>query len=126
VAKLSVTRLLETAKLLQTEAGQQLSELIDYTNNTFEQLIRALRNGLSFSDNFNCKVSTVELTHDVFQIVNTDGKTPSQILCGRTFSLTTAVEALVWYVDDANQVQVKAFFVGAPTAKQRAVLTIFF
>lgn len=124
--KLSVTRLLETAKLLQTEAGKQLSELIDYTNNTFEQLIRALRNGLTFGDNFNAKVSTVELTNNVYQAVNTDGKTPIGIFCVRVVSTSVGMDSLAWYVNDKGSTQVNMTFTGAPTTAQKVVLIILF
>ena len=126
MAKISVTRLLETAKLLATEAGSQLAELIDYTNNTFEQIIRALRNNLSFADNFNAKVATVELTHNVNQVINADGKTPTGILPSRVFSTTTGIDSFAWYVSDKGEVNAKATFTGAPTTAQKVVLIILF
>lgn len=124
--KITVSRLLETAKLLQTEAGQQLSELIDYVNTGFEQIVRALRNGLTFSDNVNCKVSTVDLTHNVEQVVNSDSKTPFGIIPIRTLSTTTGIDSLAWYIDTSGRLVVKAGFTGAPSGVQKVTLIILF
>lgn len=124
--KITVNRLLETAKLLQTEAGKQLTDLIEYTNTAFEQLIRALRNGLTFSDNINCKISLVELTHGVLQAVNADGKSPVGIIPQRVVSTTTGIDSFIWYIDQSGKLQVKANFVGSPTEVQRVSLIILF
>jgi hypothetical protein len=124
--KITLSRLLETAKLLQTEAGQQLSDLIEYVNTGFEQIVRALRNGLTFGDNFNCKIATIDLTHNTLQAVNSDSKTPIGIIPIRTLSTTTGVDSFIWYIDQGGQLQVKAGFVGSPSGVQKVTLIILF
>ena len=65
--KLTITRVLETAKVLATEAGQQIGDFISYMAEFVDQVVRALRNGLTFKDNFDCEVRLVSLLHNTAQ-----------------------------------------------------------
>lgn len=127
MAKLTVSRLLETSRLLATQAGQQLSELITYTNDTTEQIIRALRQGLTVDDNFNALSATLSLQHNTEQIVDTSGRTPSYVIVGRVVSSSVGVDAFTWYIDNNNRLVVKVgFTTPVPTSAVNVTVIIFF
>lgn len=126
MAKLSISRLLEASKLLQTKSGQELQELIGFVNNLADKTIGALRQGLTFEDNFNCKISLVTLKHDVEQRINSDDRQIFGIFPVRCTSTTTAVTSLVWYINSSNQLIVKAQFAGAPADLVETTLVILF
>lgn len=124
--KLSVSKLLDTSKLLTSQAGQQLQELINYTSQTFSQVISALRNGLSYQDNFDCLIQRVSLTHNTSQVINRGPLTKSVIgvVPMQTISTTTCVTALVWYMDSGNNLVVVPQLLGAPSSPVTVVLRI--
>lgn len=124
--KISISRLLETSKFLATEPGQALSDFIQYVAELAENVIRALQNNLTFADNFNCKVTTLSLKHNVEQVVNTNAKRPMGILPMQAVSSTTGVDSLIWYVNNSGQVVIKVGFVGAPTTTVDLVVAILF
>lgn len=127
MAKLSVSRLLESSKLLQTQAGQQLQELITFVNDISDQVIRALRQGLTFQDNMKCLISVVSLKHDTLQGVNYNAANQIfGIIPVRVNSTTTGISGFLWYIDQNNQLQVKAQFIGAPVDPIDVTLTILY
>jgi di/tripeptidase len=126
LAKLSLQRLLEVSKLLATDAGSQLEELITFVNDLADQTLRALRQGLTLSDNINCLVQTIQLKHNVESVLNTDSKTPVAIIPARVYSSTTGINGFIWYVNSKNEVIVKASFLNTPTDSQKCVLIIHF
>ncbi len=125
MAKLSVTRLLETSRMLATEAGKQLVELIEYVNSTSSEIIRSLRNGLTFQDNFDALVSTVEVKDDIDTAINTNQRTPSMIIIGRNQS-GLKVDSFGWSVDTSGVVTIKVKFLPTATSVQRLTLLIIF
>jgi hypothetical protein len=124
--KLSLPKLLETSRLLGTQAGQQLQELIEYVSSTLSQIIQSLRNGLTFRDNFDCLIQTVSLTHNNPQVINrgSTAKTVTGVTAMQTISTTTAITALVWYLDSSNSLVVVPQFLGAPTSAVNVILRI--
>lgn len=127
MAKLSISRLLEASKLLQTNAGKDLQELIEFVNDLANQIIGALRQGLTFQDNVKCLVSVVALKHDTEQRVNNpDDKQIFGIFPVRVNSTTTGVSGFLWYINSSNQLIVKAQFIGAPTDPVETTLIILF
>ena len=126
MAKLNISRLLESSKLLATKAGQELQELIGFVQDTTNQIVLALRQGLSFEDNFKCMSSTITLTHGVEQTVNSNSKQISYVLPMRTVSSTTALTSFVYYINGNNELAITAEFKGAPTTPQMVIIIIFF
>lgn len=124
--KLSVSRLVETSKLLNTKAGKDLGELVIYVADLAEDMISALRNGLTLDENENGKSLTVSLTHGTAQVINTDQKRPVEVRVRRVFSSTYGFDGLIWYVNDAGQTVVKINFTGAPTTALDVTLAILF
>lgn len=127
MAKLQISKVLETSKLLATQAGQQLSELITFTNDMSEQVVRALRQGLTFDDNFKALSATISVTHNTEQIVETNNRTPVYVLPARVVSSTVGIDAFTWFIDNSNRLVVKVGFTSpAPTAPLNVAILIFF
>lgn len=124
--KLSIPKLLDTSKLLGTQAGQQLEELVTYCAITMSQIISCLRSGLTYSDNFDCLIQTVKLTHNQSQVINRGAatKTITNVVAMQTISTTTSVSSMVWYLNNTNQLVIVPQFFGAPTATVTVTLRI--
>ena len=124
--KVTLSRIFETSRVLATDAGQQLQDFVQFMADLSEQSLRALRNGLNFTDNMRCIASTVSLVHGTPTIVNAQGKTPQQILCTRVYSSSNILDAFGWYIDSNGNLVVKAEFTGAPTAALNVDILIFY
>jgi hypothetical protein len=128
MAKITIARLLETSKLLATEAGQQLSELITYMSDLSEQVLRTLNNNVTIRDNLSAKISQVSLKHNTEQVLNTDGKYPIWVAPARVISNVVGVDDFHWYINSANDVIVRVGFTGGPPSSTAydVVLVIFY
>lgn len=111
--KLTITRVLETAKVLSTDAGQQIGEFISYMAEFVDQTVRALRNGLNFKDNFDCQIKIVGLSHDTAQIVSAD-RTVTGIIPIRAIRQNLTISEFGWWYDDNGRLTVKAAFDADP------------
>lgn len=100
--KLTLTKLLETSKYIATEAGQQLAGALEYTGQLAEQTLRALQQGLSFQDNFDCDVKTLMLKHEIAQTFQAR-KTVAGIFVTRVTSQSYALAKFGWYYDERSQ-----------------------
>ncbi len=124
--KITLSRIFETSKALATKPGQELQDFITFVGDMSEQVLRALRNGITFEDNIRCLAPRVSLIHNVDQLVNTDGKAPKRVLVTRVYSTTTGVDGFMWYVDNQGRLIVKIKFINAPTDKIDVDLLVFF
>lgn len=121
--KINIQRLFDTGKARATEAGQQLSDFINFCSQAFENIIRALSNGLTFRDNFDCNVVNLTLNHNTEQIVGIS-KAGSQVTAVRvdsTFSSEAGLELVTgfgWTVNSNNQLVVKAKFDSAVSSRK--------
>jgi len=125
MAKLSLQRLLEVSRLLATEAGQQLQDLLTFTNDLADQVLRALRQGLTFQDNFNCLVRQYTIQHQTDTLINTDGKRPYGVIPVRVVSETIRVGAINWHIDSTDQTFVNISFENG-TESYAVVLIVLF
>lgn len=123
--KVTITRLLETSKLLSTKVGQEIPDFLNYMGEFVEQVIRALRNGLSFADNHDCAIKTVGLRHNVAQVIEVP-KTVSGILPTRVVSQTALLRDFGWYYDNQGRLTVKAGFDSDPGSSVDVVLVVLF
>lgn len=126
MAKLSISRIFETSKLLATKSGKELSELITYTSELAEQVLRILRNGVTLSDNIDCKVVTYSLSNGTPQEINTDGRTPIGIHIIRTISSSYGWTSTNWYLNDRGAVILTVGFTNSPTAAVETTLVIYY
>lgn len=110
MARLTIARVFEASKILATEAGQQIRELVTYSSEAFEQIVRALRNNLTFEDNFRCRVVTVSLTDAVFSDVFTGGGVATGVVPLQVQSQVVGVKDFTWFVTEAGQLRVRVGF----------------
>jgi len=123
--KFTITRLLDTSKILTSEAGQQLETFISYMAEFVDQTVRTLRSGITFQDNFACEVKTVSLKHDTAQVVQA-AKAVVGILPTRVVSQSVGLDSFAWYIDDQGRLTVKAGLTGAPAGSFDVVLVLLF
>lgn len=123
--KITLTRVLETSKILATDIGQKIPDFFNYMAEFVEQVVRALRNGLTFQDNFDCLVKTVSLQHDVPQVVSADRKV-NGIIPLRVMSQSLKLDGFGWYYDQQNRLTVNATFDPTPTSTIDVMILILF
>lgn len=126
MAKLNVTTLLEVSKALATKAGKELSDFITSMADFQRQTVSALRNDLTFADNFRGQVKTVDLSDKTNQIVSTNRANISLVLPGRVVSTVTRLDSFNWHINDTNQLVVNAGFDPAPSGQVKVTLVILF
>lgn len=126
MTKLAVPALFELSKALATDAGQQLQEALQYLSIVSDQVVRALRQGVSLADNLDCLTSTVTLSHNKAQVVNASGRQPVGIIPIRVVSTSVAIPTIQWSLNTANEVSVTATFLMDPGSAQQVVLLILF
>jgi len=128
MAKINVSKLIDTGKFLATAAGKELADLITYLADFVEQVIRTLNKGVTITDNMSSKTLTVNLKNDIEQVINTDNKIPLWIAPARVVSSVYGVDDFHWYVNSANEVVVRVGYTGSPSASitYDVVLVIFF
>lgn len=124
--KVNVTSIVDTGRSKATDAGKQLSDFVDFTSEALKQIITAMRNNLSFGDNVACVIVEPELVHNTVTIINTQGKTPTDIILTRSYSVTYVNTGFSWQFNDSSQVIVKALFDGAPSSPIKVRLVIFY
>lgn len=120
--------------MIATEAGSQLEELITFVNDLANQTISALRNGLTFRDNFNCIIQQADLKHDTASVINTNGKRPSGVMLLRVVSQQYGSDSLGWFINEQNQTIVTVKYsvplttpaTPTPTDTQKCVFLILF
>lgn len=124
--KLTIGRIFEASKVIATKSGQELQEFFTYFSSFSEQTIRALRNGLTFNDNFQVLSKVVELSNNTDQIMNTGGKTPIGMIPFRVLSTAHQISSFGWYINDSNQVIVNMGFTNAPSEPLQVLILVFY
>jgi hypothetical protein len=105
------------SKLLQTKSGQELREFLVYMSDVTENLIRALRNRLTFKENFNSEVKRVDLYEGIESPVSSPTNRPQAILLLRVHDITNyEVASFGWKFSNNGTCTVKARFVAAPAS----------
>jgi hypothetical protein len=112
--KLTVVAAYEASKALAVKSGQELKDFITYVTDALRQIVQALRNALTFEDNFNCQVLTVAVKNSTAQEINTGLRTPKHLICTRSFDSRYPVDSFFWEVNDENRVEVTVGFSGSP------------
>ncbi len=123
--KITLTRVLETSKILATEVGQKIPDFFAYMAEFVEQVVRSLRNGLTFQDNFDCVVKTVTLMTGVPQVVSADRKV-NGIIPLRIMSQSLMLSDFGWYYDQAGRLTVKAAFDTDPGSSIDVMILLLF
>lgn len=111
--------------MLATQAGQEIRELVTYSAEAFEQIVRALRNNLTFEDNFRCRVVVVSLPHEVYSDVFTQGGLATGVVPLQVQSTTVGIKEFGWYVTEAGQLKVRVSFAGGTGTYSVKLLVLF-
>lgn len=129
--KLSLGRTFDTGQVLQalSKAGVKgIDDFITYLQDFSTQTINALRSTLTFEDNFNCLVKTIELTSAVSQTIQLPNQKKSvrHIIPTQSVPFANAVTQFNWQITDTGLLEVKASFAGSPTAAVQITMVILF
>lgn len=123
--KITLTRVLETGKILATDVGQKIPDFFQYMGEFVEQVVRTLRNGLTFQDNFDCVVKKLTLIHDTPQAIEVP-KTASKIDVQRVYSQTSICTGFGWYYDVQGNLTVVAKFDPVPDSSLDVSIIVLF
>lgn len=117
----TIQRLIDKAPFAKSQAAQELSILVDYLNNAFDNLIRVTRKGIGLRDNLDCIVITTKLTHNTSSTIAV-GKRPILVQIAQS---TVGVTSYVWTQStESSQISITAKFDGTPTAAVDVTLWI--
>lgn len=129
MAKITISRLFEVSAYLQTEAGSQLKDALTYLSEFVEVTVRALRNGLTFQDNFAATLRNVSLVSGTETVVlpNTEKRRVTMIMVRQVIDDTNyIVSGFGWRYNAAGDVVVTADFKGTPLSPVSVQLAILF
>ncbi len=125
MAKISISRIFETSRALATKSGQELSDVVAFVADLGEQSLRALRNGLTYGDNFDCEPKLVSLRTGVATVVAVQSTKPiKEVRIRRFLDTRYALDTWIWYTNQGGNLTVKATFSGSPAATFEVPLEI--
>ncbi len=119
----------DTGKLKATKLAEETAfvDFVDSMADLDDQVGSALRNGITFGDNVDCKFLDVTLVSGTAQTVNVGVKRARMIQLAQVVSVTYGLESFHWYVDSDGATKVKAVFTSSPgTAQVSVVLLIVY
>lgn len=118
MAKITISRIYELSKALGTKAGQELSGPLTFLSELAEVTLRNLRNGLTFTDNFDCENRQVFLRSNTETVVSiATRKRAKRIYIDRVVDNTYyIVESFGWKFNSSGEIVVKIVFAGSPPA----------
>lgn len=115
MAKISIARIYDLSKVLLTKAGAELEEPFRYLSEFAENALRALRNGLTFEDNFNAEVKQVRTRQNLETVVAVNPrKRVSRVYVDRVIKPIAhyQVEAFGWKYNETGQLVIKVALSG--------------
>ncbi len=127
MAKITISRIFETARALSTDAGTQLQDFIQFQAQLAEIAIRALRNGLTDEDNTDCEIKVVDLVHDTPLVLGVTRKKAREVRPRRLLTSTTALAApLAWGFTNNGAVTMTGKFFPVPTEPVQVEIIILY
>lgn len=119
MAKLSLSKIFELSKALTSESGAELEEPLTFLSELGEQVLRVLKNQLTFGDNFNCEIKSTSLRHNTAIPIEVGSKRPSTVLALAVRSQRYAMaEPIRHFFDNAGKFNVTATFVDLSARKR--------
>lgn len=126
--KLTIGKLLESSRYLATEVGQQIPDFFVFMSDLTDQVVRALRNGLTFQDNFDAEIRTTSVTHNTAQVVvpRKPGAAVQGIIPLRLVSQTHGIDSFAWYYDPQGRLTIRVGITSAPANPIQITLAILY
>jgi len=126
VSKITVSKIFELSKYLATKSGQELKDALVYMSEFAEVSLRNLRNGLTFSDNFDCETKLVSVrTNTETKVSLANRKRPSCILVRRVISdVYYVVDKFGWKFGQDGDIVINITFGGSPAATEQISVEI--
>lgn len=119
MAKLSLSKIFELSKALTSEAGAELEEPLTFLSELGEQVLRVLKNQLTFTDNFNCEIKSVNLRHNTAIPIEVGSRRPTTVLALSVRSQRYALgEPVRFFFDNAGKLNVTGSFVDLSARKR--------
>jgi hypothetical protein len=127
MAKITIQRIFDATKALATEAGQSLQDFINFQAQFAEITLRALRNGLTYSDNMDCDIRTLKLSQNASVAINLANKRPTEIRARRVLETSFALaQPLQWGFTANGKPFVVAVFSPVPTTPVEVEIIILY
>jgi hypothetical protein len=105
--KITQSRLFDKAILGAAKAAQELAAFIDYVNGVNDNVIRALRNELTLTDNMKGQFITVELTHATASTVSITQRSIAGIVHMKTTATDgDTLQSFDWQFTSSGQLQI--------------------
>lgn len=117
MTKIRQTKQFDVSKSLASEPGKILADFIQYTADALDQVIRVLRNGVSFGDNIDANFKTATLKPDTVSALNTSDRKPACVLISKVVSTLYGVDSFQWFIDGQGITQVQVGFTNSPSAQ---------
>lgn len=126
MAKVTLSRLFEVSKYLTTDAGKDLKDALTYLSEFVEVTTRNLRNGLTFTDNFDTTIKEVTVRPDTETIVLTgERRRVREVVVRRAVDDTYYVmDSFGWKYNPSGEVVIKVGFTGSPPSTQDVILEV--
>lgn len=126
MAKVTLSRLFEVSKYLTTDAGKDLKDALTYLSEFVEVTTRNLRNGLTFTDNFDTTIKEVTVRPDTETIVLTgERRRVREVVVRRAVDDTYYVmDSFGWKYNTSGEVVIKVGFTGSPPSTQDVILEV--
>lgn len=120
MAKFTISRLFEVSKYMKSQSGRDLKDALSYISEFVEVTTRCLRNGLTFTDNFNTQQKIITIVPDTETIVfNSNTKRVREVVIRRVVDDTYyIVSSFGWKYNSQGEVLVKVGFSGSPPSTQ--------
>lgn len=126
MAKVTLSRLFEVSRYLTTEAGDQLKDALFYLSEFVEVTTRNLRNGLTFTDNFDTIIKTISVRPDTETVILvSDKRRATEVVLRRVVdNQYYDVSSYGWKYNSAGEIVVRVGFAGSPPATQDITVVV--
>lgn len=113
MAKLRTTKVFDVSKYLETKAGVELKDALEYLAEFTNEIITNLTNSLNYADNFASELKSVSVKNNVETVVKTGGRRVSEVrILQAVDNIYYVVDKFGWKYNSQGNVVIKATFDG--------------
>jgi len=129
--KMTLSKLFDTDVIVKRFNDAKVTGIDDFVSSISslsDQVITVLRNNVSLADNIDCRVKTLELKHDTSYTFENPLrlKTVQHIVGTRVIPFANPLTSLAWQYNAKGDIEIKAQFLGAPTAPVSLTFVMYF